>query len=109
MNAARLREIIDLLLDKEKEFGVQDRLTELNQSLTELVSQPQDSATQNKFSEALERFKNATASVRASIEPAQLPLLEEIRGGPGLRDRMAAWLRWILGSIMPPISPRLPA
>jgi len=31
------------------------------------------------------------------------------RGGPGLRDRMAAWLRWILGSIMPPISPRLPA
>ncbi len=34
---------------------------------------------------------------------------ESFRGGPGLRDRMAAWLRWILGSIMPPISPRLPA
>jgi DNA invertase Pin-like site-specific DNA recombinase len=31
------------------------------------------------------------------------------RGGPAWRDRMAAWLRWILGSIMPPISPRLPA
>ena len=31
------------------------------------------------------------------------------RGGPALRDRMAAWLRWILGSITPPISPRLPA
>ena len=31
------------------------------------------------------------------------------RGGPTWRDRMAAWLRWILGSITPPISPRLPA
>ena len=31
------------------------------------------------------------------------------RGGPGFRDRMAAWLRWILGAVTPPISPRLPA
>ena len=31
------------------------------------------------------------------------------RGGPDFRDRMAAWLRWILGSVTPPISPRLPA
>src|SRR5271156_6710949 len=30
------------------------------------------------------------------------------RGGPAWRDRMAAWLRWILCSITPPISPRLP-
>ena len=29
------------------------------------------------------------------------------RGGPGFRDRMAAWLRWILVSITPPISPAL--
>ena len=33
----------------------------------------------------------------------------EHRGGPALRDSSAAWLRWILGSITPPISPRLPA
>jgi hypothetical protein len=32
-----------------------------------------------------------------------------VRGGPDLRDRMAAWLRWILGSVTPPIFPRLPA
>jgi len=31
------------------------------------------------------------------------------RGGPVFRNRMAAWLRWILGWIMPPISPRSPA
>jgi hypothetical protein len=31
------------------------------------------------------------------------------RGGPIFRNRMAAWLRWILGSITPPISPGLPA
>ena len=32
-----------------------------------------------------------------------------LRGGPIFRNRMAAWLRWILGSITPPISPGLPA
>ena len=31
----------------------------------------------------------------------------QIRGGPVFRNRMAAWLRWILGWITPPISPRL--
>jgi hypothetical protein len=31
------------------------------------------------------------------------------RGGPVFRNRMAALLRWILGSITPPISPRFPA
>jgi len=34
---------------------------------------------------------------------------QELRGGPAFLDRMAAWLRWILGSVTPPISPRLPA
>jgi predicted NodU family carbamoyl transferase len=28
-----------------------------------------------------------------------------IRGGPVFRDRMAAWLRWFLGLITPPVSP----
>ena len=32
-----------------------------------------------------------------------------LRGGPVFRNRMAAWLRWILGWVTPPISPRLPA
>jgi hypothetical protein len=31
------------------------------------------------------------------------------RGGPVFRNRMAAWLRWSLGWVTPPISPRLPA
>jgi hypothetical protein len=30
---------------------------------------------------------------------------EELRGGPVFRDRMAAWLRWFLGLITPPVSP----
>jgi hypothetical protein len=28
-----------------------------------------------------------------------------VRGGPVFRDRMAAWLRWFLGLITPPVSP----
>jgi hypothetical protein len=31
------------------------------------------------------------------------------RGGPGLRDSLAARLRWILGLITPPVSPHFPA
>src|SRR5664279_3004910 len=34
---------------------------------------------------------------------------QQNRGGPAFLDRMAAWLRWILGSVTPSISPRLPA
>jgi len=37
------------------------------------------------------------------------PQLVLNRGGPVFRNRMAALLRWILGSITPPISPRFPA
>jgi hypothetical protein len=37
------------------------------------------------------------------------PNTTAFRGGPVFRNRMAAWLRWILGLITPPISPRLPA
>jgi uncharacterized membrane protein YeaQ/YmgE (transglycosylase-associated protein family) len=29
----------------------------------------------------------------------------QVRGGSVFRDSLAAWLRWILGSITPPVSP----
>jgi len=45
---------------------------------------------------------------RLRLERAQRSMHTK-RGGPALRDSSAAWLRWILGSITPPISPRLPA
>jgi hypothetical protein len=78
MNASRLREILDLLLDREEKFGVQENFRQLNQKLTELISQPQNADFQSQFSVALEKLHEAAASVRATIEPAQIPLLQEI-------------------------------
>ncbi|MGO9017031.1 MAG: hypothetical protein ACLQVJ_01630 [Syntrophobacteraceae bacterium] len=78
MNASRLREILDLLLEREAKFRVQEIFRELNQKLAELISQPQNPAFQSQFSEALEKLREAGASLRASIEPAQMPLLQEI-------------------------------
>jgi hypothetical protein len=45
----------------------------------------------------------------AMVKAAHSNPMLDTRGGPALRDSSAAWLRWILGSITPPISPRLPA
>ena len=41
MNASRLREIIDLLLNLENQFQIQIRLNELSQHLDNMVQQPQ--------------------------------------------------------------------
>ena len=78
MNASRLREILDLLLEREAQFRVQENLRELNQRLAELISQPQNAAFQSHFSQVLEMLRQTGASLRDSIEPAQIPLLQEI-------------------------------
>jgi hypothetical protein len=50
----------------------------------------------------------AIAATPAQTTPLNTPEDgKAVRGGPALRNRMAAWLRWILGLITPPISPRL--
>jgi hypothetical protein len=60
---------------------------------------------------SLARFEASHARAKA-LAVVHKPLFDnlahtEVRGGPVFRDRMAAWLRWILGLITPPISPAL--
>jgi hypothetical protein len=56
------------------------------------------------------RWSRRKLSIRVNSFGATAGIGEMMnRGCPAWRDRMAAWLRWILGSITPPISPRLPA
>lgn len=78
MNASRLREMVNLILSREKQYKVQAVLTELNTALNQLVSQPQDAAIQSQFSAVLEKLNGAAGSMRASFEPTQIPLLQEI-------------------------------
>jgi hypothetical protein len=53
--------------------------------------------------------ENTLSSLMAALKNQHKPTGTDIRGGPVFRNRIAAWLRWILGWIMPPISPRSPA
>jgi hypothetical protein len=78
MNTARLREIVDLLLKKDSDYQVQQNLQDLNQKISEIVSQPQNTAFQSNFSQSLEKLSTAIDNLRTSIEPSQFPLLQEI-------------------------------
>ncbi len=78
MNASRLREITDLLLEKEQQFKIQEILTELSGHLSNLASNPQDAAHQNNFAAGLEKLKVAIEGLSATLQPAQIKLLEEI-------------------------------
>jgi hypothetical protein len=83
----------------------------------------------NRLTKAEQELRSEIEQIAAAIEmdvwdvedhvpgPSRRYYLQEMkrkfvkseRGGPVFRNRMAAWLRWILGSITPPISPGLPA
>lgn len=102
-------------LDVIVRFHDVGRTSELRRCLLSLVCQTYRPITVNLCTQ---RF---TSGEIIAVEDKAAPLLRidnEVqmrilnfvsdRGGPALRDRMAAWLRWILGSITPPISPRLP-
>jgi hypothetical protein len=55
----------------------------------------------------LERLRKENEALKTGASSGIRMKVSEKRGGPVFRNRMAAWLRWILGWITPPISPRL--
>ena len=80
------------------------RVSTNGQTLASQQAQLRQAGCMRVFSEKI----SGAGSDRAELGKL-LKLLEpgDVRGGPGFRDRMAAWLRWILVSITPPISPAL--
>ena len=78
MNASRLRELVDLLLNLENEFQIQNKLNELSSNLASIVQQPQQPQFQNQFANTLTALTTAEISLREKIEPAQISLLNEI-------------------------------
>jgi hypothetical protein len=80
MNVSRLREILEMLLEKEREFQIQVNLQELNNKFAELVAQPQNATIQSQFSDALEKLSIVNKAIQTNIEPAQISLLQEIGG-----------------------------
>jgi hypothetical protein len=92
MNASRLRELVDLLLNREEQHRVQQIIGELHQVLGQVVSSPQDPNLQNQFSQVLAKLNAAASAVRTSFEPAQIPLFVEIGADKYFIDDFAAEL-----------------
>lgn len=82
MNASRLRAIVDLLLKREGDLGVQSILVELRDNLASLASQPNQPQYQSAVVEVLGRFSTALGRLRASFEPAQVRQMEELGAAP---------------------------
>jgi hypothetical protein len=104
MNASRLRETVDLLLERESTFQIQALLDQLRQRLSDLVSQPQQANIQSEFSQALEKLTTANNSLRASFQPAQTGLLHEIGANKYFTHDFAADIRtWIRENPLSPV------
>jgi hypothetical protein len=103
MNTSRLREILDLLLAKEKQYGIQRKLNDLNSHLTNLAANPQQTDLQTQYASSFEALRKAMNDMAASFQPAQVRLLKEIGAEEYFSADIAADIsRWIQEN---PISP----
>lgn len=78
MNASRLREILELLIQSESKYEIQKILGEVNGHLNSIVSTPQEPQHQTAFAETLESLRNAMFAMIGKFEPAQIKLFAEI-------------------------------
>lgn len=97
MNDSRLKEIVELLLRREDELGIQKILSQVHSHLSSIAGDPQDAQHQKNFAETLDRLGNVVGNMVKSFEPAQIELFEEIGAGeyftwdfPG---EIAEWVR----------------
>jgi hypothetical protein len=63
------------------------------------------STSPDSFEDAIRQGVSRASKTLKNIQGAWIK--EQHRGGSAFRDSLAAWLRWILGSITPPVSPWL--
>ena len=97
MNASRLREITELLLQREQKFGIQQLLNELNSYIANLAANPQDPGTQTNFANGFDKLTAAMSGMMDSFQPAQVKLLEEIGADKffttNLPAQISAWIK----------------
>ncbi|TGV61534.1 hypothetical protein EN784_03910 [bacterium M00.F.Ca.ET.141.01.1.1] len=96
MNASRLLEIVDLLLQQEEQNATESRLADLSTALGQLVASPAEPSYQQALSSAIERLQEALNALLRSFQPAQINLLNEIGAGPFFVEDFASQFRsWI--------------
>lgn len=99
MNASRLLEIVDLLLQKEDLAATETRLSELSAALGQLVATPSEPTYQKALDDSLNNLGTSLALLLDAFQPAQITLLEEIGAGPYFVNDIAGEIQnWIAES-----------
>ena len=82
MNAARLRELADLLITVKSQFNLQSILQQLLTDLNQITSNPAQPQFQTQFAQNLGTFRAKWKQMVEAFSPAQAKLLNEIGAGP---------------------------
>ena len=90
MNAARLRELADLLVAVESQFNVQSILNQMFNELSQITSNPGQPQFQTQFAQSLGAFRAAWQQMIEAFSPAQAKLLNEIGAGRYFLDDIPA-------------------
>jgi len=92
MNAERLRGIVNLLLGGESKEQLQDRLAALRNDVNSLAGNPADQNIQRQTAANLANFERGVKSFEASLSPAQIKQLAEIKAYSFFTSDMVAEL-----------------
>lgn len=82
MNAERLRELVDRLLEAERTFSLQSKVDNAVNPLQQLANNPADTNLQSQVVQALSTLEDALVSYGESITPAEREALISIGAGP---------------------------
>jgi hypothetical protein len=96
MNADRLKETVDFLIQKENEHQIGQRLTALMQAVDQLVNQPQQADFQKQTANALDELERVTNALFDSLTPAQIENLKAIHGYEFFSPAMTAEMRRLM-------------
>jgi hypothetical protein len=103
MNASRLLEVVQLLINVEKRKKVQEALGTLNTALSNLAGNPSQASHQNEFAQSVEKLRVLMAEVRDTFQPAQVKLLEEIGASRYFVDDLAGEIsNWVSENVATP-------
>jgi hypothetical protein len=103
MNASRLLEVVQLLINVEKRKKVQDALNTINTALSNLVSNPSQASHQSEFAQSVEKLRTLMGEVQDTFQPAQIKLLEEIGAADFFVGDLAGEIsRWVSENVATP-------
>jgi flagellar hook-associated protein FlgK len=80
MNAERLLQVVEFLIEQEKRHQIQSKLNELNAALQNLSNQPQQAHYQTQVAANLDSFEKSLHDFYDPLSPAQIYSLADVEG-----------------------------